>query len=148
MVNLENNWNIPRQASMSGVTTSLNTIETSITDYDTSFKGTQANISSYESILTSNYNGITNLTAGTFNGMDCRVLGESIIDMRNSVCVGMLNSVYYNLICLILISYGILIASCCTVCAGVRHLKHLQKMEIHVGYKGVPVSISDTSKIL
>ena len=70
------------------------------------------------------------------------------MDMRNSVCVGFLNSVYYNLICLILISYGTLLAACCTVCAGVRHFRHLQKMQIHVGYKGVPVSISDTAKII
>ena len=70
------------------------------------------------------------------------------MDMRNSICVGLLNSVYYNLICLIIISYSILFAACCTVCAGVRHFRHLQKMQIHVGYKGVPVSISDTSKII
>jgi hypothetical protein len=67
--------------------------------------------------------------------------------MRNSICVGMLSSVYYNLVCLILLSYCTLLAACCTVCAGVRHFRHLQKMQIHVGYKGVPVSISD-SKIM
>lgn len=147
VVNLEDNWNIPRKASMTSVLSDLSSLQTKITDYDTTFKSSQANISTYATILQTNYNGQTNLTAGSFNGLDCRVLGESIIDMRNSICVGMLSSIYYNLVCLILLSYGTLLAACCTVCAGVRHFRHLQKMQIHVGYKGVPVSISD-SKIM
>ena len=43
---------------------------------------------------------------------------------------------------LIIISYGILLLGCFSVCAGVRHYQHLQKMQVNVGYKGVPVSIS------
>ena len=43
---------------------------------------------------------------------------------------------------LALISYGVLFLACCGVCAGVRHFKHSQKMNIKVGYKGVPISIS------
>jgi hypothetical protein len=146
--NLEQNWNAPRQSSMAGVATSLADLLNKVTDYDNTFKATQANISNYKTILESSYNGVDNLTAGTFNGLDCRVLGESIADMRDSLCVGLLNSLYYNLVCLVLLSYGVLLAACCTVCAGVRHFRHLQKMQIHIGYKGVPVSIADTSKIL
>jgi len=145
--NLETSWNIPRKTSMNAVLADLTTLQSKINDYDTTFKATQANVSSYSSILQTNFNGLTNLTVGTFNGLDCRVIGESVIDMRNSICVGVLNSIYYNLICLILVSYGTLLAACCTVCAGVRHFRHLQKMQIHVGYKGVPVSITDTSKL-
>lgn len=133
---------------MNAVLSDLTTLQSKISDYDTTFKSTQANISTYSTILQTNFNGLTNLTSGTFNGLDCRVIGESVIDMRNSICVGMLNSIYYNLICLILVSYGTLLGACCTVCAGVRHFRHLQKMQIHVGYKGVPVSITDTSKML
>jgi hypothetical protein len=144
IVNLQNNWNYPRWSSMNLVLTDLNSLQTKITDYDNTFKATQASISTYSTILETNYNGLTNLTSGSFNGLDCRVLGESIMDMRNSICVGLLSGIYHNLICLILVSYGVLMAACCTVCAGVRHFRHLQKMQIHVGYKGVPVSISDT----
>jgi hypothetical protein len=38
---------------------------------------------------------------------------------------------------------GLLIAFCGTY-TGVQHFKHLQKMQMNVGYKGVPISISDT----
>ena len=60
---------------MSQVTTDLTNLLSKVTDYDTTFKGTQANISTYKTILESSYNGLTNLTAGTYNGLDCRVLG-------------------------------------------------------------------------
>ena len=63
------------QSSMSSVTTSLNTLQTQINNYDTAFKNTQANISTYKTILETNFNSLTNLTSGTFNGLDCRVLG-------------------------------------------------------------------------
>jgi hypothetical protein len=55
----------------------------------------------------------------------------------------MLNSLNYNIICLALISYGILLISCFATSAGIKHFKHLQKMQVHIGYKGVPISISD-----
>lgn len=128
---------------MNGVLSDIINLGVSISNYDTNFKSTQANITTYSSILQSNFDAITNLTSGTFNGLDCRVIGESVIDFRNSVCVGLLNSTYYSLICLILVSYGALMMGCCVTCAGVRHFKHLQRMQIHVGYKGVPVSISE-----
>jgi hypothetical protein len=128
---------------MNGVLTALTSLGLSISNYDTNFKIAQANITTYSTILQSNFNPITNLTAGTFNGLDCRVIGETVIDFRNSICVGLLNSAYYSLICLILVSYGALMVGCGATCAGVRHFKHLQRMQIHVGYKGVPVSISE-----
>ena len=74
--------------------------------------------------------------------MDCRVVGETITELRDSVCVGLLYSMNYNFMMLIIISYGILLLGCFSVCAGVRHYQHLQKMQVNVGYKGVPVSIS------
>lgn len=33
--------------------------------------------------------------------------------------------------------------ACCGTCTGVRHFKHLQRMSINIGYKGVPVAISE-----
>lgn len=58
------------------------------------------------------------------------------------MCVGVLTSIQYNVIMLCLISYGILLLSCFAVCAGVRHYQHLQKMQVKVGYKGVPVQVT------
>jgi hypothetical protein len=65
------------------------------------------------------------------------------MDFRNAVCVGFLGSVYYNFIVLILISYGTLLVACFGTCSSVRHFKHLQRMKINIGYKGVPVAISE-----
>lgn len=42
-----------------------------------------------------------------------------------------------------LICYGILFGACFAACAGVRHFKHLQRMEVHVGYKGVDMTVSE-----
>lgn len=70
------------------------------------------------------------------------MIGESIVELRDSVCVGVLGSIQYNFIMLLLISYGILLLGCFSICTGVRHFQHLQKMQVKVGYKGVPVSIS------
>jgi hypothetical protein len=32
---------------------------------------------------------MTNLTSGSFNGVDCRVVGETIWDLRDSFCIGL-----------------------------------------------------------
>jgi hypothetical protein len=141
--NLELNWNVPRKASMNAVLGSLSTLQADVTSYDNSFKGVQANLTTFATILQTNFNGITNLTSGTFSGMDCRVIGESIADFQKAVCVGFLSSVYYNFVVLLLLSYGSLMVACCGTCAGVRHFKHIQRMKISTGYKGVPVAISE-----
>jgi hypothetical protein len=73
--NLHDNWNLVRNLSMHGVLADLTTLKSKVTDYDTTFKAIQANISTYSTILQTNFNGQTNLTSGTFNGLDCRVIG-------------------------------------------------------------------------
>ena len=75
VVNLQNNWNVIRKANMNGVLSDIINLGVSISNYDTNFKSTQANITTYSSILQSNFDAITNLTSGTFNGLDCRVIG-------------------------------------------------------------------------
>lgn len=60
---------------MNSVIGSLNTLKTYVTNYDNAFKSTQASLSTFSTILQSSFNEATNLTSGTFNGMDCRVIG-------------------------------------------------------------------------
>jgi hypothetical protein len=60
------------------------------------------------------------------------------------MCIGLLQSITNNLICLGIISYAILLIAIFGTYNGVQHFKHLQKMQMNVGYKGVPISISDT----
>ena len=102
----------------------------------------QSALNAFKGNLELNFNSETNLTSGSFNGVDCRVLGETITELRDSFCVGFLYNMNYNFIMLTVISYSILLLGCVSVCTGVRHFQHLQKMQVKVGYKGVPVSIS------
>jgi hypothetical protein len=51
ILNLENNWNVPRSAKMATVLTSLTSLGSAISDYDNTFKSTQANITTFATIL-------------------------------------------------------------------------------------------------
>lgn len=76
--NLEVNWNGPRKDDMNAVIAKLNILKTDVTSYDTAFQTVQASLSTFSTILQSsqnNFKGTTDLTTGTFNGMDCRVVG-------------------------------------------------------------------------
>ena len=142
ITDLHQQWTLPRVTKMQTVTSNLAAIQTTVLSYDTSMKTIQASLNSFKSNLETNFNSETNLTSGSFNGLDCRVVGETIQEMRDSFCVGFLYSLNYNFIMLTIISYSILLLGCVSVCTGVRHFQHLQKMQVKVGYKGVPVSIS------
>lgn len=122
----------------------LNSIKTLVDNYATKTNSVKAGLNSFKTTLQANLDSMTNLTSGSFNGVDCRTIGESIWDLRDAFCIGLVQSTNYNIICLSLICYGILLLSCCVTCTGVRHFKHLQKMQMHVGYKGTPISLSDT----
>lgn len=75
IVNLETNWNVVRKNKMDTVLNDLTTLNIDVTDYDNYFKNVQANVTTFSTILQTNFDGTTNLTAGTWNGMDCRVIG-------------------------------------------------------------------------
>lgn len=57
----------------------LDNLKTYVDTYDTSMKKIQASLSSFKENLQINFNSETNLTSGSFNGMDCRSLGQSIV---------------------------------------------------------------------
>lgn len=142
IIDLQQNWTLPKIASLSTVQTNLNTLNTNVNNYQSKVSTIQGNLNSFKSNLIQNFNSQTNLATGSFNGVDCRVIGASITELRDAVCVGLLTSIEYNTIMLCLICYGILLLACFTVCTGVRHYQHLKKMQVKVEYKGVPVSIS------
>lgn len=129
---------------MDSVNGSISSLKVIVDDYTTKANSVKAGVNSFKTTLETNMNSMTNLTSGSFNGMDCRTIAESIWDFRDSFCIGLIQSVNYNIICLSLICYGILLMACFVTCTGVRHFKHLQKMQMHVGYKGTPISLSET----
>ena len=127
---------------MNAVQTNIDNIKLAVDDYDLSMKTIQASLNTFKSNLETNFDSETNLTSGSFNGVDCRVVGETIQELRDSVCVGLLYSMNYNYTMLAIISYSILLLGCFSVSSGVRHYQHLQRMQVKVGYKGVPVAVS------
>jgi hypothetical protein len=133
-----------RQNKMDSVNGSISFLKGMVDDWTTKTNSVKAGVNAFKTALETNFNSMTNLTSGSFNGVDCRVVGETIWDLRDSFCIGLVQSVRYNIICLGLICYGVLLLACFATCTGVRHFKHLQKMQMHVGYKGTPISLSDT----
>ena len=142
IINLHDNWNKPRMTYLDIVQNTIDSESAAVTNYDNAVKTIQASLNSFKSNLETNFNSETNLTSGSFNGVDCSVMGETIMEFRDSACVGILGSIQYNFIMLVIISYSILLLGCFSICTGVRHFYHFQKMQVKVGYKGVPISIS------
>ena len=60
---------------LENVQSTLDTESAAVTNYDNAVKTIQANLNSFKSNLETNFNSETNLTSGSFNGVDCRVLG-------------------------------------------------------------------------
>lgn len=75
VINLHDNWNKPRMTYLENVQSTLDTESAAVTNYDNAVKTIQANLNSFKSNLETNFNSETNLTSGSFNGVDCRVLG-------------------------------------------------------------------------
>lgn len=57
-------------------------------------------------------------------GLNCRVLGEDIVNAKNTICVSLFNSIFFLLVTIGTTSFALLFALCCIVCTGVRHHNH------------------------
>lgn len=93
VIDLQQNWTLPKKSSLASVQSNLDTIQTNVNTYQSKVSTIQGNLNSFKSNLLQNFNSQTNLATGSFNGLDCRVLGSSIIELRDSVCVGLLTSI-------------------------------------------------------
>ena len=63
-------------------------------------------------------------TVGVFTGLDCRLLSENGVNMKESLCITSYNRVYYTLVTVGLLAFALFLALCCIVCFNVRHYKH------------------------
>lgn len=66
---------------------------------------------------------VVNPDYGLKSGLNCRVLGEDIVNAKNTVCVSLFNSIFFLLVTIGTTSFALLFALCCIVCTGVRHYK-------------------------
>lgn len=78
IVNLHNNWNVVRMSKMDSLNGSIVSLKTIVDDYSAKVSSVKANIDSFKTTLEANFDSMTNLTSGSFNGVDCTVIGESI----------------------------------------------------------------------
>jgi hypothetical protein len=63
---------------MDTVDGSLDNLKTVVNDYTSKVDTEKASINKFKTALQSNLDSMTNLTSGSFNGMDCRIISESI----------------------------------------------------------------------
>lgn len=66
---------------------------------------------------------------GLVAGLNCRVFGEDIVRLSNTMCGPVYTTFYLSRLIVGIASYGILFALCCIVCAGVRHYKHGERKD-------------------
>lgn len=106
----------------------LNLVGSNLNSYTSKVGSLQSNLGTFSTILTANYDPITNPNYGSFYGQSCKPILESIQNFRDSICIGIFNSMNYNLICLAITCWSICIISCFATCTGVRHYNHIKKM--------------------
>ncbi len=127
-----NVWNnyyfikIPKLKDISGrwttANTDVNTIKTKLGVLQTTMTQVLGN-------LTNTVDSITNAKYGLIAGLNCRLIGEDIMLLVNSICVSNFNTIYITRMAMGIIAFGILISLCCIVCSGVRHFKHSERKD-------------------
>lgn len=124
---LFDNWDIKRRSTVSGigligsnyaasVSPDMITLESDLNnvkgDFTTAFNNLNSSISE-----------VVDPQYGLMKGLNCRVLGEDIVNAKNTICVSLFNSVFFLLVTMGTTSFALLFALCCITCTGVRHYK-------------------------
>lgn len=79
IIDLQQQWIMPKTSKLATVQNNLNAIQTNTNAYQSKVATIQGNLNSFKANLIQNFNSQTNAVTGSFNGLDCRVLGESIV---------------------------------------------------------------------
>jgi hypothetical protein len=75
VIDLQQRWVIPIGSNLGTVQTDLNTIQANVNNYKSTVSVIQGNLNGFQSNLVQNFNSQTNQASGSFNGVDCRVIG-------------------------------------------------------------------------
>lgn len=75
---------------MDSLISSLNSLKVLVDDYAVKTNSIKASLNSFKTTLETNINSMTNSTSGSFQGIDCKIIGESIWDYRDAYCIGLL----------------------------------------------------------
>lgn len=89
---------------------------------------------SISNTLENSTNSITNTEEGLLAGINCRLMGEDVVRMSNSICITMFNALFFTFVTTGLISFALLFSLCCIICTGVQHYKDSYKKKAKGGY--------------
>ena len=79
----------------------------------------------YNNLTTTlNLDSIFDPTTGVLTGLDCRLLGEDGVNMKEAFCVNSYNRIFFDLVVVGIMSFGMFLMVCCILCFNVRHYQH------------------------
>lgn len=84
-------------------------------------------------------------TTGVIDGIDCRLLYQDLVNVKDSLCISSFNSAFFTLVTVGIMSFSLLFALCCIVCVSVRH--HQQSLLANNKREVIPVEFNDTAMI-
>lgn len=110
---------VSRTATAAG---SVSTYQGDITTVGNTFSTTMTNLDGIASTITDPEYGI-------IAGFNCRLFGEDLTLLVNTLCARFFNVFYFLRLAMGILSFAILFGMCCSVCAGVRHFKHSERKD-------------------
>lgn len=122
------NWHTPRTTDIGGVLTRFNTVNTAdIADISGNLTTLVTDIDTAYLALNTTVNNLIDPTYGVLQGINCLLMGEDLITMKDTICVTLFNSFYFLFATIGCASFAFLFSMCCAVCSGVRHYKQSEK---------------------
>lgn len=100
--------------------TGAGTVITAINTIHDQLYNVQSSISSISTITDPDY--------GMLAGLNCKVFGEDFQRFQKVICGKFYNNLYNLRLTIGISAFGILFSLCCIVCTGVRHFKHMERL--------------------
>ena len=105
----------------SGIQGRITTADGDVSTYKTSLGTIGGTFTTVLTNLDTTASSVTDPQYGLIAGFNCRIFGEDISLIINTLCARFFNVFYFLRIALGIGSFGILFTMCCAVCAGTRH---------------------------
>lgn len=105
---------ITNTANTGSVFTALNQFNSQLTSVKSALSGIQT---------------LTDPKYGMLSGLNCKLFGEDFVNFQNTICGSFYNNIYIIRLTFGICAWGVLFVLCCSVCAGVRHFKQLDKLK-------------------
>lgn len=96
------------------VFSSINNFETELTSVKSSFTTVQT---------------LTDPKYGMMAGLNCKLFGDDFVNFQDTICGSFYNNIYIIRLTFGICAWGVLFVMCCSVCAGVRHFKQVDKLK-------------------